>query len=173
MVQYQQMEDEIMSIGKFADRLRRMRKGADISRQQMADELQMTLVSYGDFERGRRYPTVENLIKISEMLGTTPNELLGYKTMLFAEAEEYWSSVGYGVELGEGGIVKLIREVEQEEFFKTEGGKVFDYKPPKREEISFASREVFVKYTQNVMRQFEQHIRAERKAFLDRAVSRD
>ena len=162
-----------MSIGKFADRLRRMRKEAEVSRQQMADELQMTLVSYGDFERGRRYPTVENLIKISEILGTTPNELLGYKTMLFAEAEEYWSSIGYVVEIEDGGIVKLIREVEQEEFFTPDGGNVLDYKPPKREEISFASREVFIKYTQNAMRQFEQHIRDERRAFLDKLIKRE
>ena len=153
-----------MSIGKFADRLRRMRKEAEVSRQQMADELQMTLVSYGDFERGRRYPTVENLIKISEILGTTPNELLGYKTMF---------SIGYVVEIEDGGIVKLIREVEQEEFFTPDGGNVLDYKPPKREEISFASREVFIKYTQNAMRQFEQHIRDERRAFLDKLIKRE
>ena len=161
-----------MSIGKFADRLRRMRKEAEISRQQMADELQMTLVSYGDFERGRRYPTVENLIKISEMLGTTPNELLGYKTLLFSEAEAFWRASDYEVELDEGGIINLVREVEQEKFFETKDSKVLDYKPPKQEKISFASREVFVKYTQNVMRQFDQHIRAQRKAFLDELVAR-
>lgn len=160
-----------MSIGKFADRLRRMRKEADISRQQMADELQMTLVSYGDFERGRRYPTVENLIKISDLLGTTPNDLLGYKTMLFTEAEQYWLTAGYAVEIDDGGIINLVREVEQEQFFKARDRNVLDYKPATQEKISFASREVFVKYTQNVMRQFDQHIREERKAFLDKLVA--
>ena len=103
-------------------------------------------MSYGDFERGRRYPTVENLIKISEMLGTTPNELLGYKTLLFTEAEAFWRSAEYEVELDEGGIIK---------------------------KISFASREVFVRYTQNAMRQFDQHIRNERRAFLDKLIKRD
>lgn len=150
-----------------------MRKEAEVSRQQMADELRMTLVSYGDFERGRRYPTVENLIKISEILGTTPNELLGYKTLLFEEAEAFWASAEYVVEPDEGGIINLVREIEQEKFFEADGSKVLDYKPPTREKISFASREVFIKYTQNVMRQFDRHIRDERKAFLDKLVARE
>ncbi len=162
-----------MSIGKFADRLRRTRIAAKMSRQQMADELQMTFVSYGDFECARQPPTVENLIKISDMLGTTPNDLLGYKTMLFTEAEEYWSSAGYAVEIGDGGIINLVREVEQEKFFKANDSDVLDYKPATQEKISFASREVFVRYTQNAMRQFDQHIRDERRAFLDKLIKRD
>ena len=61
----------------FSDRLAELRKTRGLTQQQIADELSINRVTYTNWEKGNREPSFENLIKLSAILGTTSDYLLG------------------------------------------------------------------------------------------------
>ena len=64
---------------EFGENLKRLRKQAKITQQEMADKIGVSRVSYSYYERGRALPTIENLCNIASILNATPNALLGYE----------------------------------------------------------------------------------------------
>ena len=62
----------------FAKNLKELRERSDISRAEMADFLGITTAAYSFYETAKRQPSLDNLCKIAEKLGTSPDELLGY-----------------------------------------------------------------------------------------------
>jgi len=61
-------------IGK---RLRALRLKRDLSQVDLAEALRTQQANVSDIERGIRGVTVQQLVKICRVLGTTPNEILG------------------------------------------------------------------------------------------------
>lgn len=68
----------------FPKRLNEIRKSKHITAQQMADFLSMGLRAYRNYERGDRFPSPENLIKIADFLDVSIDYLLGRDDFLKA-----------------------------------------------------------------------------------------
>lgn len=61
----------------FTNRLVQLRKKRGLTQQQIADEIGVNRGSYSNWEKGKREPSFENLIKLAYILDTTTDFLLG------------------------------------------------------------------------------------------------
>lgn len=61
----------------FTNRLVQLRKKRGLTQQQIADEIGVNRGSYSNWEKGKREPSFENLIKLADILNTTTDFLLG------------------------------------------------------------------------------------------------
>ena len=63
----------------FAENLTRLRANRGLTRQQVADELGITLQAYSAYEMGKREPRRDNILKLASIFGVTTDTLLCYK----------------------------------------------------------------------------------------------
>lgn len=61
----------------FAVRLKELRKQAHLTQVEFAKRLGIGQSSYADWERGRKKPTQENLVKISQVFSVSIDYLVG------------------------------------------------------------------------------------------------
>ena len=61
------------NVGK---RIREYRKKAHITQEAMAEALDISVISVSNIERGINYPTLENFIKIANIIGVSSDLLL-------------------------------------------------------------------------------------------------
>lgn len=67
----------LMEIGRhFGENLRRARKRAGISQEELAMRSSLHRTAIGFLERGQRVPRIDTLIKIASVLAIPPGELL-------------------------------------------------------------------------------------------------
>lgn len=62
---------------EFVERLKSLRKQAQLTQAQVAEKLNISQQGYGDWERGVKKPTQENLIKIANLFNISLDDLLG------------------------------------------------------------------------------------------------
>ena len=67
----------------FGDRLRRFREERDITQQQMAERIPMNQSNYSKIERNTQQPSLDQLIRIVEILNITLDELLGIDPSIY------------------------------------------------------------------------------------------
>lgn len=77
---------------EFKERLKQLRGNAGLTQKQIADELGITVRAYQYYEEGKKYPTQPKLIKLAEILGVSPGELLSLQDQYLMEADEKGSS---------------------------------------------------------------------------------
>ena len=75
----------------FKDRLRTTRMARDMTLQQTADLLHMSLRNYQKYESGHASPTLDGLVKIADILNVPTDYLL--------ERDEYLKSIGVSVDV--------------------------------------------------------------------------
>ncbi|WP_343092206.1 helix-turn-helix transcriptional regulator [Streptococcus sanguinis] len=61
----------------FAERLKELRKQAHLTQVELAKLLGIGQSSYADWERGKKKPTQENLVKIAQVLNVSVDYLVG------------------------------------------------------------------------------------------------
>ena len=61
----------------FAVRLKELRKEANLTQVELAKRLGIGQSSYADWERGKKKPTQENLVKIAQVLNVSIDYLVG------------------------------------------------------------------------------------------------
>ncbi|CAM4286684.1 XRE family transcriptional regulator [Streptococcus penaeicida] len=61
----------------FHDRLKQHRKEKKLTQKEIAPLLGIKQNTYSDWETGKSEPNLENVVKLSKILGTTTDELLG------------------------------------------------------------------------------------------------
>lgn len=64
--------------GKFGKRLRQIRRSADITQEQLAEAVGVSVKFIGNIERGTASPSFETLEKIAEVLGVEVGELFQF-----------------------------------------------------------------------------------------------
>ena len=69
------MNVDYQALGK---RVRACRKGKDITQEELAQRVGISASFMGHVERGTRVLSVETLVKLCEVLGITPDALLGF-----------------------------------------------------------------------------------------------
>ena len=60
----------------FTERLKTLRKQANLTQKETAEMIGISQPAYGDWERGVKKPSHENLIKIAKFYGVTTDYLL-------------------------------------------------------------------------------------------------
>ena len=61
----------------FAGRLKELRKQAHLTQVELAKRLGIGQSSYADWERGKKNPTQENLVKLAQILNVSVDYLVG------------------------------------------------------------------------------------------------
>ena len=61
----------------FTDRLKTLRKEKKLTQKELAEQIGIKQKSYSDWETGKNEPSLENIIKLTKILDTTADELLG------------------------------------------------------------------------------------------------
>ena len=61
----------------FAERLKELRKQAHLTQVELAKRLGIWQSSYADWERGKKNPTQENLVKLAQILNVSVDYLVG------------------------------------------------------------------------------------------------
>lgn len=62
---------------EFSERLKELRKQAHLTQVELAGKLGIVQSSYADWERGRKKPTQDNLVKIAQVLNVSVDYLVG------------------------------------------------------------------------------------------------
>ena len=77
-------------LGKKIKELRKLKK---YSQQEMADLLEVKKITYFKYENGEIEVPLSKLLKISEILNVTPNDLLGFeKEIGMKEKKDFYES---------------------------------------------------------------------------------
>lgn len=76
-----------MSMEYFGSRLKALRKSAGITQAQLANKLQLASGTISAYEQGLKYPSIEVLIKICDILSTSSDYLLGITNELSSKME--------------------------------------------------------------------------------------
>ncbi|HGI5192185.1 TPA: helix-turn-helix domain-containing protein [Streptococcus agalactiae] len=61
----------------FTDKLKALRKEKKLTQKELAEQIGIKQNSYSDWETGKNEPNLENIVKLSKILDTTTDELLG------------------------------------------------------------------------------------------------
>ena len=61
----------------FPERLKTLRSEAKLTQKEIADKLNISQQAYANWEKGKTLPANKNLTKLSEMLNTSTDYLLG------------------------------------------------------------------------------------------------
>ena len=62
---------------EFSERLKELRKQAHLTQVEIAGKLGIGQSSYADWERGRKKPTQDNLVRIAQVLNVSIDYLVG------------------------------------------------------------------------------------------------
>ena len=71
----------------LGSRIKELRKKKGLTQQQLADLINVTKVSICCYEKGNRTPNLETFIDLINVLGTTPEYLLGMDTKVAADGD--------------------------------------------------------------------------------------
>lgn len=64
---------------EFGLKLKKLRKQLGLFQKEIADELGVAQNTISSWEKGKTEPNIEQIIKLAEILNTTPNELQGFE----------------------------------------------------------------------------------------------
>jgi len=64
----------------MGERIREARVVAGITQAQLAEKIGVSRVHLCNYERGRKWPNVEMLVRICKCLGTSPNQILDFSS---------------------------------------------------------------------------------------------
>lgn len=61
----------------FSEKLKELRKRNNLTQKELAEQIGIKQNSYSDWETGKNEPNLENIVKLSKILDTSTDELLG------------------------------------------------------------------------------------------------
>lgn len=90
----------------FPERLKQLRQKKGLTQQEIADLVHVNRVTYTNWEKGKREPSFENLVKLASILGTSTDYLLGTSDN-YIDLEDFETLIK---KLPEEEITKLIQD---------------------------------------------------------------
>lgn len=90
----------------FPERLKQLRQKKGLTQQEIADLVHVNRVTYTNWEKGKREPSFENLVKLASVLGTSTDYLLGTSDN-YIDLEDFETLIK---KLPEEEITKLIQD---------------------------------------------------------------
>lgn len=109
---------------KFSERLKELRKQAHLTQVELAGKLGIVQSSYADWERGKKKPTQENLVKIAQVLNVSVDYLVGNSE----EKSDELDNIELLFRMNSKGLTKEEKEIFRKELieFMEERKKAFD-----------------------------------------------
>ena len=100
----------------FTNRLVQLRKKRGLTQQQIADEIGVNRGSYSNWEKGKREPNFETLLKLASTLNTTTSYLLGESNISFGRGSDKFEKLAnlpnfHLSEMGLNQIKDLVRAI--------------------------------------------------------------
>lgn len=114
---------------EFYEQLSKIRKQKEISQEELAEKVGVSRQAISKWENGTAQPEMANVAKLCEILGVTPNELLGYGEKPAPEAKKQsgkraaFAAVAAVLLFLLGGVFGWLIKTE----FKEPGGNIQDY----------------------------------------------
>lgn len=105
----------------LGERLKEERIKKHLSQKELGDLIGVTKVSICGYEKGNKVPTVDNFLKLIDVLKVSPNYLLGRDVFAISDDEEPY---GYSIAKQDIQILKELKK-EKELYLKL-------YRDPKR-----------------------------------------
>lgn len=111
---------------EFSERLKELRKQAGLTQVELAGKLGIVQSSYADWERGKKKPTQENLVKIAQILNVTVDYLVGNSE----EKSDELDNIELLFRMNSKGLTNEEKEIFKKELieFMEERKKVFNKK---------------------------------------------
>lgn len=72
----------------YADRIRALRQQAGLSQQALGQQLGVSAVAVGKWERGQTQPDIHALARMADIFGTTIDDLCGHESLHIKEEPE-------------------------------------------------------------------------------------
>lgn len=110
----------------FAVRLKELRKQAHLTQVELAKRLGIGQSSYADWERGKKKPTQENLVKIAQVLNVSVDYLVGNSE----EKSDELDNIELLFRMNSKGLTEEEKEIFKKELieFMNKRRKIFDGK---------------------------------------------
>lgn len=94
---------------KLAERLKELRSAKGLTQRDMALQFRISDVTYGGWERGKAEPSIDNVIRLCEILGCTSDSLIGLAPLNIVDASE----VKAKSEKAKGALDSLFASIER------------------------------------------------------------
>lgn len=109
---------------EFSERLKELRKQAHLTQVELASKLGIVQSSYADWERGKKKPTQDNLVKIAQVLNVSVDYLVGNSE----EKADELDNIELLFRMNSKGLTKEEKEIFKKELieFMEERKKAFD-----------------------------------------------
>lgn len=109
---------------EFSERLKELRKQAHLTQVELAGKLGIVQSSYADWERGKKKPTQDNLVKIAQVLNVSVDYLVGNSE----EKSDELDNIELLFRMNSKGLTKEEKEIFRKELieFMEERKKAFD-----------------------------------------------
>lgn len=109
---------------EFSERLKELRKQAHLTQVELASKLGIVQSSYADWERGKKKPTQDNLVKIAQILNVSVDYLVGNSE----EKADELDNIELLFRMNSKGLTKEEKEIFKKELieFMEERKKAFD-----------------------------------------------
>lgn len=80
---------------RFGKRIQAFREKAGLSQDELASQLGVSITSVSNIERGANYPSFENFIKILNIIGASPNQVMFdlVDNAQISKASELWDQI--------------------------------------------------------------------------------
>ena len=99
---------------EFSERLKELRKQAHLTQVELASKLGIVQSSYADWERGKKKPTQENLVKIAQILNVSVDYLVGNSE----ERTDELDNIELLFRMNSKGLTKEEKEIFKKELIK-------------------------------------------------------
>ncbi|PCR82270.1 transcriptional regulator [Streptococcus salivarius] len=111
---------------EFSERLKELRKQAHLTQVELASKLGIVQSSYADWERGKKKPTQDNLVKIAQVLNVSVDYLVG----ISEEKSDELDNIDLLFRMNSKGLTEEEKAVFKKELieFMEERKKLFDEK---------------------------------------------
>ena len=95
---------------KFGQQIKGRRIGLKLTQAEMAKKLGVSLSSYAAYEQGERDCTIKNLVKISNILGVSIDDLLSNEPIQISRCKLIWKNNLFDVEENDNEIIVTSKE---------------------------------------------------------------
>ena len=140
----------------FGKNLKRFREERGLSRQEIAEKLNMRASSYGFYETGRTSPDVEKLKTIAEILQVSIDVLVGFHLDEFQSCQNFWQEKYHKIVVGADNSIEMTLPVYGVNKIAFEEGKY--YVDGYVKVIRFLNKQAFIDFTKEAQNKYQARI---------------
>lgn len=149
----------------FNENLRLWRKRRNLSRQDVANALNITPAAVGFYEQGKVSPDANKLRIIAKILNVSLDKLLGVEIDEFIRCKDFWTDFGYEIKEKNNGYLLIYPKDETHYVIEEENSEVICSKT--QHKLFFNSKEKLQEFTNFVEQKINKPIQVLKKIRCD------